>query len=99
MCITHYAPIEPRFFDNSSIISNQQLDLEKDPDHRVQHAILLVFEKFFEPGSVRQTLLWFLEQGLEMPERNQFGEICWKRPSYSTVYRILNQSGLRRLGT
>ena len=63
--------------------------LEKDPDRRVQQAIVLVFEKFLELGSVRQTLLWFLEQGLEMPARNQLGEICWKRPSYATVYRIL----------
>ena len=70
-------------------IKTDEQHLEKDPDRRVQQAILLVFEKFLELGSVRQTLLWFLEQGLEMPARNQFGEICWKRPSYSTVYRIL----------
>src|SRR5438445_312205 len=63
--------------------------LEDDPDRRVQQAIVLVFEKFLELGSVRQTLLWFLEQGLEMPARNELGETGWKRPSYGTVYRIL----------
>src|SRR6266550_2773548 len=63
--------------------------LEKDPDRRVQQAIVLVFEKFLELGSVRQTLLWLLEQGLEMPARNELGETGWKRPSYGTVYRIL----------
>ena len=63
--------------------------LEKDPDRRVQQAIGLVFGKFLELGSVRQTLLWFLEHGLEMPVRNPLGEIGWKRPSYATVYRIL----------
>jgi DNA invertase Pin-like site-specific DNA recombinase len=63
--------------------------LEKDPDRRVQQAIGWVFGKFLELGSVRQTLLWFLEHGLEMPVRNPLGEIGWKRPSYATVYRIL----------
>jgi DNA invertase Pin-like site-specific DNA recombinase len=70
-------------------IKTEEQLLEKDPDRRVQQAIVLVFEKFLELGSVRQTLLWFLEQGLELPARNELGETCWKRPSYGTVYRIL----------
>lgn len=63
--------------------------LEKDPDRRVQEAVLLVFNKFLELGTVRQTLLWFLEHGLELPVRSGRGELSWKRPSYGTVYRML----------
>src|SRR5687768_15960376 len=41
--------------------------VEKDPDRRVQEAITLVFRKFGELGTVRQTLWWFLEQGVQLP--------------------------------
>jgi len=63
--------------------------LEKDPDRRVQQAIALIFTKFAELATVRQTLLWFLEHGLELPARRANGDIVWKRPCYATVYRVL----------
>ena len=37
----------------------------------------------------RQTLLWFLEEGLKLPTRRQDGETRWKRPTYATIHRIL----------
>jgi DNA invertase Pin-like site-specific DNA recombinase len=63
--------------------------LEKDPDLRVQQAILLVFRKFTELGTVRQTLMWFLEHGLEVPARSPSGKITWKRPVYRSMHRML----------
>jgi DNA invertase Pin-like site-specific DNA recombinase len=63
--------------------------LEKDPDRRIQEAIALVFTKFAEFGSVRQTLLWFLEHDLQLPTRQVSRDVVWKRPSYATVYRVL----------
>ena len=62
---------------------------EKDPDRRVQEAILLVFRKFLELGTVRQTLLWFLEHDLQFPVYTRQGQTFWKRPSYATIYRLL----------
>jgi DNA invertase Pin-like site-specific DNA recombinase len=63
--------------------------LEKDPDRRVQEAIRLVFEQFERIGSVRQTLLWFLEHGLQLPACMPRGQIRWRRPAYANVYQIL----------
>lgn len=66
--------------------------LEKDPDQRVQQTLLLVFRKFLELGSVRQTLLWFLEEEILLPARTCAGsaaETVWKRPVYASIYRIL----------
>jgi DNA invertase Pin-like site-specific DNA recombinase len=63
--------------------------VEKDPDRRVQEAIRLVFRKFEELGTVRATLLWFLEEGLKLPARGREAETDWKRPTYATVYRML----------
>jgi DNA invertase Pin-like site-specific DNA recombinase len=63
--------------------------LEKDPDRRVQEAIRLVFDQFERIGSVRQTLMWFHEHGLELPAVTPRGEVRWKRPIYGTVYQLL----------
>jgi DNA invertase Pin-like site-specific DNA recombinase len=63
--------------------------LEKDPDRRIQEAVLSVFGKFAELGSVRQTLMWFLENDLQLPVQTANGDACWKRPRYANVHRIL----------
>jgi hypothetical protein len=70
-------------------IKSEDQRLEKDPDLRVQQAIQLVFRKFVELGTVRQTLLWFLEHGLEVPTRTPSGKSMWKRPVYRSMHRML----------
>ena len=63
--------------------------LEKDPDRRVQERVLLIFSKFFELGSARQTLLWFLENGLQVPVSAPHDQVIWRRPQYTTIYTML----------
>src|SRR3954449_1672292 len=71
-------------------IKTEDQKLEKDPDRRVQEAVLLVFGKFMELGTARQVLLWFIEHGLQLPVVGRGGEVHWVRPSYGTVHQILS---------
>jgi len=67
--------------------------VEKHPDQRVQHAIGLVFAKFAEVGSVRQTLLWFRQEPLTLPsiehEPAWGAAVTWRLPVYNTILKLL----------
>jgi DNA invertase Pin-like site-specific DNA recombinase len=66
--------------------------LEKVPDLCVQEAIHLLFSKFFELGTARQTMMWFLEHGLDLPGIDQTADgalTVWRRPRFGSVVRIL----------
>ena len=41
--------------------------IELDPDQRIREAIGAVFARFAQAGSVRQVLLWFREERIELP--------------------------------
>ena len=65
---------------------------ELDPDLRIRKSIALVFEKFEELGSIRQVLLWFRQEGVELPSvtYGPFGRgVVWKLPVYSSLHKML----------
>jgi len=67
--------------------------LEKRPDLRIQQALDMVFAKFRELGSARQSLLWMREQQITLPKRRGRrldSEVVWASPSYDTLLSILN---------
>ncbi len=60
------------------------------PDRRVFEAIQLVFVKFRERWSVRQTFQWFRDHDVELPANPIRGtRLVWKIPSQSLVRDIL----------
>lgn len=60
------------------------------PDRRVCEAIQLVFVKFRELWSVRQTFQWFRDHDVELPANPIQGtRLVWKIPSQSQVRDIL----------
>jgi DNA invertase Pin-like site-specific DNA recombinase len=63
---------------------------EKDPDRRIHEVVALVFQTFGDLGTVRQTLLWFQEHGLQLPVRSVSGELTWRRPTFAALYRMLS---------
>lgn len=64
----------------------------KHPDKRVQDCIALVFTKFREIRSVRQTFLWFNNNHVELPVNKFRGGkhvLEWKLPTNSFVHSVL----------
>src|SRR5258708_18376950 len=60
------------------------------PDRRVFEAIQLVFVKFRERWSVRQTFQWFRDHDVELPANPIQGtRLVWKVPSQSLVRDVL----------
>jgi DNA invertase Pin-like site-specific DNA recombinase len=66
--------------------------LEKIADRQVQQAVAGVFQKFRELGSARQTMLWYREAQLPLPEvrPGTLGQdICWHLPSEHRIHQML----------
>ena len=64
----------------------------KDPDRRVQEAIGLIFRKFRDTWSMRQTFKWFHDHEVELPvHRFESGRrrVVWQSPTQSFVAAVL----------
>src|SRR2546425_9621679 len=68
--------------------------VEKSADRQIQAAIQSVFHKFRELGSARQTMLYFRDEQIRLPEvvRGTAGqEVVWRVPSGSPRRQNLRQ--------
>jgi DNA invertase Pin-like site-specific DNA recombinase len=71
-------------------IDGQRID--KDPDARVRAAVDQVFSKFREMQSVRQVMLWFLQEELSFPKIEYASgepQLLWKSPTYTLLNSVL----------
>ena len=66
--------------------------LVKDPNERVQQAIALVFAKFREIGSIRQTFKWFHDHRVDIPVNEFRGKarIVFRLPTVSVLNNVLH---------
>jgi DNA invertase Pin-like site-specific DNA recombinase len=65
----------------------------KDPDVRVREAIALVFSKFRETWSMRQTLRWFRDSDVEVPTNKARGgkyKVIFQLPTHAWVSEVLH---------
>jgi len=66
--------------------------IELDADLRIREAIAAVFTRFALAGSVRQVLLWFRQERIELPAAvydDGRRTVVWRLPVYNTVLKIL----------
>ena len=66
--------------------------IEKNPDRQVEQAIEAVFEKFRQLGSARQTMIWFREEQIRLPQArpgSEGHEVVWQLATLSRVRQIL----------
>ncbi|MCP4830417.1 MAG: recombinase family protein [Proteobacteria bacterium] len=65
----------------------------KDPNRRVQDALMLIFNKFQKLGSIRQTYGWFMENQIELPVNKSIAgqpQLIWKLPAQTFIPSVLH---------
>ena len=73
-------------------VRDAQGQLVKDPDRRVQDAISLIFRKFRELWTVRQTFVWFRDHDIELPVNPARGGtgLIWQIPTQPFISDVLS---------
>ncbi len=61
-----------------------------DPDRRIREAISLIFKKFREVRTARQTFRWFRDHDIELPANEAQGpRIAWRIPTQGFIRDVL----------
>ena len=73
-------------------VGTEDWQIEKTADRQVVQVIEAVFEKFRQLGSARQTMLWFREERICLPQAkpgSEGREVVWQLATLSRVRQIL----------
>ena len=73
-------------------VRTEEGQIEKHPDRQVEQAIAAVFKKFRQLGSARQTMIWFREEQIRLPQAkpgSEGREVVWQLATLSRVRQIL----------
>jgi hypothetical protein len=73
-------------------VRTEEGQIEKNPDRQVAQVIEAVFEKFRQLGSARQTMIWFREEQIYLPQAklgSEGREVVWQSATLSRVRQIL----------
>lgn len=61
----------------------------KDPNREVQARIEFVFTSFLRLRAASKVLCYLSDEQLELPRRDRFGEVVWKRPKLAMIVGFL----------
>lgn len=83
---------EHRFCLPAGLVWTDDNKIVLNPDQRVQAAIRQVYQKYAELGSMRQVLLWFSQESMQLPIRpngSQRVDVKWMPPVQNTIKQII----------
>jgi DNA invertase Pin-like site-specific DNA recombinase len=63
--------------------------VQKTPDHAVQHCLALIFQTFLRVRTASKVLQYFSAHELNVPGRDRFGDLQWKKPTISAILAVL----------
>ena len=63
--------------------------VHKTPDTEVQSRLSLIFDTFLRVRSASQVLRAFNRDNLNVPRRDRFGDVVWRKPTVSAILSIL----------
>ena len=73
----------------TGLVRNELGQVHKDPNREIQSRLDLVFTTFLRLGSASKVVRYFNEHHFELPRRDKFGDLVWKRPAVSAILSIL----------
>ncbi len=71
------------------LIRTKNGEVQKDPDSSVQQLINIIFDIFLRVGSAAKTVQQLNKKGLNIPRRDNFGDLYWRKPSIAAVISTL----------